>query len=83
MCILFFQIFMSVILRLLKCVLYAFTFSLFLYLLGEVRDMPVALHIPVLYPCMPSEQLRITIDSQRGTYLASLPSHGNFRLIGF
>ena len=46
---------------------------------GEVRDMPVALHIPVLYPCMASEELRITIDSQRGTYLASLPSHGELR----
>ena len=48
----------------------------FMFVAGEVRDMPVALHIPILYPCMPSEELRITIDSQRGTYLASLPSHG-------
>lgn len=39
--------------------------------------MPLALHVPVVYPCMPSEQLRITIDAQRGMLQASLPSIGN------
>ncbi|KAL4233347.1 Mediator of RNA polymerase II transcription subunit 14 [Mactra antiquata] len=40
----------------------------------EIRDLPLALHVPVLYPCTSSEQLRITIDAQRGMMLASLPS---------
>ena len=38
--------------------------------------MPLALHLPVVCPCMPSEQLRITVDAQRGMLLASLPSIG-------
>ncbi|XP_052229673.1 mediator of RNA polymerase II transcription subunit 14-like [Dreissena polymorpha] len=40
----------------------------------EVKDIPVALHVPVLYPCTTSEQLRITIDAQRGMLQAALPS---------
>lgn len=43
---------------------------------GEIRDLPLALHVPVVYPCTSSEQLRITIDAQRGMMLASLPSLG-------
>ncbi|KAL5011139.1 hypothetical protein ScPMuIL_013444 [Solemya velum] len=37
-------------------------------------DLPVALHIPVLFPCMKSEHLRITVDAQKGMWLVSLPS---------
>ncbi|BFZ09810.1 hypothetical protein BsWGS_12849 [Bradybaena similaris] len=40
----------------------------------EVRDMPVALHVSVLNPCMSSEVLRISIDVQTGAYMASVPS---------
>ncbi|CAL1548016.1 unnamed protein product [Lymnaea stagnalis] len=40
----------------------------------EVRDMPVALHVSVLNPCMSSEVLRISIDVQTGSYMASVPS---------
>ncbi|KAK0042754.1 mediator of RNA polymerase II transcription subunit 14 [Biomphalaria pfeifferi] len=40
----------------------------------EVRDMPVALHVSVLNPCMTSEVLRISIDVQTGAYMASVPS---------
>ncbi|XP_046582734.1 mediator of RNA polymerase II transcription subunit 14-like isoform X2 [Haliotis rubra] len=39
----------------------------------EVRDMPVALHVPLLTPSMSSEILRISIDIQRGSYLTSVP----------
>ncbi|KAL3884058.1 hypothetical protein ACJMK2_030281 [Sinanodonta woodiana] len=46
----------------------------------EVRDLPVALYIPVTYPCLLSEQLRITVDSRRGTLLASLPSQESHSL---
>ncbi|XP_025098562.1 mediator of RNA polymerase II transcription subunit 14-like isoform X2 [Pomacea canaliculata] len=40
----------------------------------EVRDMPVALHVPVLTPCMSSEVLRVTINVQTGAYMVSVPS---------
>ncbi|XP_052810781.1 mediator of RNA polymerase II transcription subunit 14-like isoform X2 [Mya arenaria] len=40
----------------------------------EIRDLPLALHVPVLHPCTSTEQLRITIDAQRGMMMASLPS---------
>ncbi|XP_060590641.1 mediator of RNA polymerase II transcription subunit 14-like isoform X2 [Ruditapes philippinarum] len=40
----------------------------------EIKDLPLALHVPVVYPCTSSEQLRITVDAQRGILLASLPS---------
>lgn len=53
----------------------------FYILLGEVRDMPVALHVSVLNPCMPSEVLRISIDVQTGSYMASVPSCGMFILL--
>ncbi|KAK3096722.1 hypothetical protein FSP39_002661 [Pinctada imbricata] len=39
----------------------------------ELRDLPIALHVPILSPCMNSEKLRIMIDSERGTLLASIP----------
>ncbi|XP_041355183.1 mediator of RNA polymerase II transcription subunit 14-like isoform X2 [Gigantopelta aegis] len=39
----------------------------------EVRDMPVALHVPILDPCMSSEVLRVAIDIQKGSYLTSVP----------
>lgn len=40
----------------------------------EVRDLPVALHVPVLMPCMSSEVLRIAINVQTGAFMASVPS---------
>ncbi|ESO84116.1 hypothetical protein LOTGIDRAFT_211073 [Lottia gigantea] len=43
----------------------------------EIRDMPAALHTPVLNPCMPSEVLRIAIDVLRGTYITSVPAYDN------
>ncbi|KAH3826518.1 hypothetical protein DPMN_128424 [Dreissena polymorpha] len=49
---------------------------------GEVKDIPVALHVPVLYPCTTSEQLRITIDAQRGMLQAALPSVGQYAGLG-
>ncbi|GFR84683.1 mediator of RNA polymerase II transcription subunit 14 [Elysia marginata] len=42
----------------------------------EVRDMPVALHVCVLSPCMSSEVLRISIDIQTGAYMCSVPLFG-------
>ncbi|RUS87452.1 hypothetical protein EGW08_004768 [Elysia chlorotica] len=42
----------------------------------EVRDMPVALHVCVLNPCMSSEVLRISIDIQTGAYMCSVPLCG-------
>ncbi|GFO03550.1 mediator of RNA polymerase ii transcription subunit 14 [Plakobranchus ocellatus] len=42
----------------------------------EVRDMPVALHVCVLSPCMSSEVLRISIDVQTGSYMCSVPLSG-------
>lgn len=55
---------------------------LFCFAAGEIKDLPLALHVPVVYPCMPSEQLRITIDAQRGMLLASLPSIGKSLIFG-
>ena len=43
---------------------------------GEVRDAPVALHVPVLTPCMSSEVLRIAINVQTGAFMASVPACG-------
>ncbi|KAL8611339.1 hypothetical protein ACOMHN_014394 [Nucella lapillus] len=40
----------------------------------EVRDLPVALHVPVLMPCMSSEVLRIAINVQTGAFMASVPA---------
>ncbi|XP_005108274.1 mediator of RNA polymerase II transcription subunit 14 [Aplysia californica] len=39
----------------------------------DVCDMPVALHVSVLSPCMSAEVLRISIDVQTGSYMASVP----------
>ncbi|XP_050393117.1 mediator of RNA polymerase II transcription subunit 14 [Patella vulgata] len=46
----------------------------------EIRDMPAALHVPILSPCMPSEVLRIAIDVLRGTYLASVPAYNSLAI---
>ncbi|XP_076466284.1 mediator of RNA polymerase II transcription subunit 14-like isoform X3 [Babylonia areolata] len=40
----------------------------------EVRDLPVALHVPVLMPCMSSEVLRIAVNVQTGAFMASVPA---------
>ena len=45
---------------------------------GEVRDAPVALHIPVLTPCMSSEVLRIAVNVQTGAFMASVPACGQY-----
>lgn len=34
----------------------------------------MALHVPLLEPSMDSEKLRVMVDSQRGTLLASVPA---------
>ncbi|XP_060079924.1 mediator of RNA polymerase II transcription subunit 14-like [Ylistrum balloti] len=47
----------------------------------EMKDLPTALHIPVLQPCMESEHLRIMIDSQRGTMMASTPAQTDLQII--
>ena len=41
---------------------------------GEIRDLPIALHVPLLEPSMDSEKLRVMVDSQRGGLLASVPA---------
>ena len=40
---------------------------------GEVKDLPAALHVPVLFPCMSSEVLHIAVNVQTGAFLASVP----------
>ncbi|KAK7108033.1 mediator of RNA polymerase II transcription subunit 14-like isoform X2 [Littorina saxatilis] len=40
----------------------------------EVRDLPVALHVPVLTPCMSSEVLRVAVNVQTGAFMASVPA---------
>jgi hypothetical protein len=42
----------------------------------ELRDLPVALHVPVLTPCMTSEILRISINVQTGAFMASVAACG-------
>ena len=38
----------------------------------EIRDLPTVLYVPVLYPCMESERLSISVDVQKGKFLVSL-----------
>ncbi|XP_062570330.1 mediator of RNA polymerase II transcription subunit 14-like isoform X3 [Saccostrea cucullata] len=40
----------------------------------EIRDLPNALHVPLLEPSMESEKLRVMVDCQRGNLLASIPA---------
>lgn len=40
----------------------------------EIRDLPIALHVPLLEPSMDSEKLRVMVDCQRGNLLASVPT---------
>ncbi|XP_064603828.1 mediator of RNA polymerase II transcription subunit 14-like [Liolophura sinensis] len=40
----------------------------------EIRDMPPSLQIPVISPCLSCEVLRVAVDIQRGTLLASVSS---------
>lgn len=42
----------------------------------EMRDLPTVLYVPVLFPCMDSERLSVSIDVQRGSYLVSLSHKG-------
>ncbi|CAC5414285.1 unnamed protein product [Mytilus coruscus] len=44
------------------------------YVIGqcEMKDLPIALHVPVLNPTLEFEHLRVMMDSQRGSILASL-----------
>jgi hypothetical protein len=41
-------------------------------LIGELKDLPIALRVPVLNATLEFEHLRVMMDSQRGSILASL-----------
>ena len=43
----------------------------------EIRDLPTVLYVPLLYPCMESERLAVTVDVQKGAFLVSLSQTGN------
>ena len=51
--------------------------SIFLcFFLGEIKELPSVLYVPVVYPCMEKERLCITVDLLKGTFLASLGDQG-------
>ena len=47
----------------------------------EIRDLPTVLYVPVLYPCMQSERLAISIDVQKGAFLVSLSQKGTLIIV--
>lgn len=55
-------------------VIACYNVSTFCFAIGEIRDLPIALHVPLLEPSMDSEKLRVMVDCQRGNLLASVPT---------
>ena len=43
---------------------------------GEISDLPTVLYVPVLHPCMTEERLCVTVDTMKGTFLASMSGKG-------
>ncbi|XP_013410599.1 mediator of RNA polymerase II transcription subunit 14 [Lingula anatina] len=42
----------------------------------EIKGVPPTLLVPVLFPCMDSEKMLISVDIQRGLFLTSMPQYG-------
>lgn len=50
---------------------------------GTIAGSPAVLHIPILQPCMISEELLITVDTHSGHFLAHVPQFGKYEQIIF
>lgn len=46
---------------------------------GTIAGSPAVLHIPILQPCMISEELLITVDTHSGHFLAHVPQFGKYK----
>ena len=46
------------------------------WFIGEIRDVPLMLYVPLLTPCLDSEKLCIAVDLMKGTFLVSLAHKG-------
>lgn len=55
----------------------------FFFLPGTIAGSPAVLHIPILQPCMISEELLITVDTHSGHFLAHVPQFGKYKRIIF
>lgn len=46
------------------------------WFIGEIRDVPLMLYVPLLTPCLDSEKLCIAVDLMKGTFIVSLAQKG-------
>ena len=50
--------------------------SMFVLFVGEIRDVPLILYVPLLTPCLDSEKLCVAVDLMKGMFLVSLAQKG-------
>ena len=48
--------------------------------IGEIRELPSVLAVPVLFPCLETEKLCIAVDVIKGSFIASLAQKGELFL---
>jgi len=53
------------------------------WLLGEIRDVPLILYVPLLTPCLDSEKLCVAVDLMKGAFLVSLAQKGLIHFLLF
>ena len=50
---------------------------LFFIVIGVLSGSPAVLSVPILQPCLRSEQLLITVDTHTGVLMAHIPQYEN------